>query len=105
MASFCFFKFPHTFDILLLSSLILVFSELLKSVVRLLTLIDQARNRDFAVNLLDNMKNASDRDDVTLFRRLIYDTKLKAIVTILKNNLWSVFPRRIFLFCVQVRCS
>ena len=38
--------------------------------VRLITLTDNARNFDFA-NLLDNMKNATDHDDVSLDRQQI----------------------------------
>ena len=38
--------------------------------VRLITLTDNAGNFDFA-NLLDNMKNATDHDDVSLDRQQI----------------------------------
>ena len=59
MASFYFFKFPHNFDGLLLSSVVLHFSGVLNLLLeRLMTLIDQARNFDFA-NLLHNMKNVT----------------------------------------------
>ena len=49
--------------------------------------------------------DATDYDDMTLFRRLIWHTKLKVIITILKSNLRSVLPRRIFLFCFQALSS
>ena len=59
MAPFYFFKVPHTFDVLLLSSLVLHFSGTLNLLLdRLMTLIDQARNFDFA-NLLHHMKNVT----------------------------------------------
>ena len=59
MARFYFFKVPHTFDVLLLSSLAMHFSGLLNLLLeRLMTLIDQARNFDFA-NLLHRMKNVT----------------------------------------------
>lgn len=59
MASFYFFKVPHTIDVLLLSSLVLHFSGLLNLLLeRLMTLIDQARNLDFA-NPLHHMKNVT----------------------------------------------
>ena len=59
MAPFYFFNVPHTFDVLLLSSLVLHFSGLLNLLLeRLMKLIDHARNFDLA-NLLHHMKNVT----------------------------------------------
>ena len=58
MTPFYFFKIPHAFDVLL-SSLVLHFSGLLHPLLeRLMTLIEQARNFEFA-KLLHNMKNVT----------------------------------------------
>lgn len=99
MAPFYFFKVPHTFDVLLLSSLVLHLSGLLNLLLeRLMTLVDQARNFDFA-NLLHRMKNVTGTWWLDIISTAdLRHSKLNTTITILKNTLRSVFRRRCFFF-------
>ena len=99
MASFYFFKVPHTIDVLLLSSLVLHFSGLLNLLLeRLMTLIDQARNFDFA-NPLHHMKNVTGTwwHDI-ISKADLRHSKLNTTIIILKNTLRSVCRRICFFF-------